>query len=298
MIILNYFIYYFIIIPISLLPFRVLYFLSDVLFFVLYYLVGYRKKVVLENLHNSFPEKSEMEINHIALLFYKHLCDIMVETIKSFTISDKSISLRMILLNPELLNKFFDNEKSIILAGGHYNNWEWIATAIDKQIKHQTIGLYLPLSNLFFDKKMRESRSKFGLILASTRKVKAVFDEYKNHLTATIFAVDQSPGHPGKSYWLKFLNQDTPALFGAEKYAKDYDYPVLYGTINKVKRGHYTFQFSTITEHPRDTAHGYIIETVTKLIEEQIIKEPQYWLWTHRRWKHKRETPESKINIH
>ncbi len=298
MIILNYFIYYFIIIPISLLPFRVLYFLSDMLFFVLYYFVGYRKRVVLENLHNSFPEKSEKEINLIALLFYKHLCDIMVETIKSFTISDKSISKRMILLNPELLNKFFDDKKSIILAGGHYNNWEWIATSIDKQIKHQTIGLYLPLSNLFFDMKMRESRSKFGLILASTRKVKTVFDEYKNHLTATIFAMDQSPGHPGKSYWLKFLNQDTPTLFGAEKYAKDYNYPVLYGTIHKVKRGHYTFQFSTITEHPRDTAHGYIIETVTKLIEEEIIREPQYWLWTHRRWKHKKESSETQMNIH
>ena len=135
---------------------------------------------------------------------------------------------------------------------------------------------------------MRKSRGKFGLVMASTRKVRAVFEEYKGELTATIFAMDQSPGHPGKSHWLKFLNQDTPTLFGAEKYAKDYNYPVLYGTIKKVKRGYYNFHFSVVTEHPKDTSHGYITETVTSLIEKEIINEPQYWLWTHRRWKHKR----------
>ncbi len=277
-----------VIIPISLLPFPLLYLLSDFLFFIFYSLLGYRKKIVVGNISNSFPEKSKQEINEITQLFYRHFCDVIVESLKSFTISDAQISKRMILKNPELLNNYYDNKQSVILAGGHYNNWEWIAVALDKQMKHQSIAIYKTLSNKFFDEKMRSTRGKFGLLMVSTKLVAETFSKFKNELIATIFAIDQSPSNPKKCYWMNFLNQDTPVLFGTEKFAKDYNQPVLFGTITKVKRGFYQIEFQTVTDHPTNTEHGFITEKTTKLLEAEIIKAPQYWLWTHRRWKHKK----------
>ncbi len=288
MIILNLALYYLVIIPVSLLPFSVLYRISDVLYVVLYKLIGYRKKVVIKNLVNSFPEKSGAEIKKIADAFYSHFCDVIVESLKSFTISRKEVLKRMVLVNPGLLNKYYNNGKSIILAGGHYNNWEWIATSIDQQINHQSVAIYKQLSNSFFDRKMRVTRQRFGLIMIPTKSVKEFFEANKSNLTATIFANDQSPGKVENSYWMKFLNQDTAVLYGTEKYAREYNYPVLFGTIEKVKRGYYRFSFAEVENNPGNSAHGFITETTTRMLEQEILKAPQFWLWTHRRWKHKR----------
>ena len=288
MILLNLILYYLLIIPISLLPFRLLYLISDFLYVVLYKIFGYRKKVVLKNLQNSFPDKSAAEINKIADLFYSHLCDVIVESLKSFTISQDEILKRMVVANPEVINKHYDQNRSVILAGGHYNNWEWIAVAIDQQIKHQSIAIYKELANKFFDKKMRVTRGRFGLLMISTKKVKETFDAFRNKKTVTIFAIDQSPGKASNSYWMNFLNQDTAVLYGTEKYAREYDYPVLFGTIDKVKRGYYVLHLSDVEEHPANSAYGAITEKVNKMLEAEIFKVPQYWLWTHRRWKHKK----------
>ncbi len=288
MIIFSVLLYYLVIIPISLLPFPVLYRVSDFLFFLLYRMLGYRKNVVLKNLTNSFPEKSKEEINKIAELFYRHFCDVIVESLKSFTITQEEILKRMVLENPALLDSYYDQGKSVILSGGHYNNWEWIATSIDQQIKHQSIAIYKQLANSFFDKKMRETRSRFGLLMISTKKVKETFEAFQNERTATIFGSDQSPGKLSTSYWMKFLNQDTAVLYGTEKYAKEFNYPVLFGTIVKVKRGYYRFRFSVVEDQPLQSPFGAITENATRMLEQEIIKEPQYWLWTHRRWKHKK----------
>lgn len=288
MAILNYLLYYGIIIPLSKLPFGILYGISDVLYFILFKVTGYRKKVVITNLKNSFPDKSDIEINQIASDFYRHLSDVIVESLKSFSISNEEISKRMILQNPELLNKFYNEGRSLILAGGHYNNWEWIATSLDQQINHQAIAIYKTLNNKFFDEKMRSTRGRFGLRMISTRKVTEVFEEMKNDLIAVVFAIDQSPSPKSKSYRMRFLNQDTAVLFGTEKYAKQYNLPVLFGSIQKVKRGYYTFSFVEVTSEPSITAYGEITEKITRLLEEQIIREPQYWLWTHKRWKKSR----------
>ncbi len=292
MIVLNLILYYLVIIPISLLPFRVLYFFSDFLYVVLYKIAGYRKKVVIQNLRNSFPEKSPAEINKIANLFYHHLCDVIVESFKSFTISQDEILKRMVLLNPGLINSYYDKGQSVIISGGHYNNWEWIATSIDQQIKHQSIAIYKQLANKFFDKKMRDTRGRFGLRMVSTKSVKETFEANKQILTATIFGSDQSPGKVATSYWMKFLNQDTAVLYGTEKYAKEYNYPVLFGTIAKVKRGYYTLSLSVVENDPVSSPFGAITEKATHLLEEEIKKIPQYWLWTHRRWKHKKQATE------
>lgn len=292
MIIINAILYYLVILPISRLPFSVLYRLSDFLYFLFYHVIGYRKKIVISNIKNSFPHKSEQEQIAIAREFYKHFCDLILESLKTFTISEKEVQKRVTCINPELINKYYEQNKSIIIAGGHYNNWELFAVGVDKLIKHQAVGIYKPLSNKYFDEKMRKTRSKYGLIMISTKKVKPFFDEQINNLTATIFAIDQSPSNPNNCYWTTFLNQDTGVLFGAEKYSKDYNYPIVYGRINKVKRGHYSFEFRNITDKPQETAYGELTEKFTRMLEKDINQIPQYWLWSHRRWKHKR--PERK----
>jgi Kdo2-lipid IVA lauroyltransferase/acyltransferase len=288
MIILNYLLYYLIIIPVSILPFRILYIISDLLYIIIYRIIGYRKKVVMTNISNSFPEKTEDERRKICNRFYHHLCDLLVESLKIFTISDKQVKKRMKLLNPEFIDAYYKQGKSIIMAGGHLNNWELFAVAIDNAIPHKAIGIYQPLTNKFFDNKMRATRSKYGLRMISTKIVKKVFEEEKANITATIFASDQSPSNPDNCYWMKFLNQDTGVLFGVERYAKEYNYPVVYGRIIKVKRGYFTYEFFKVTDDPSSCSHGEITESFTKMLEKDIRENPEYWLWSHRRWKHKR----------
>ena len=285
---LNYILYYLIILPISSLPFFILYRLSDVLYYLFFYVIGYRKKVVSGNIRLSFPELSVKEHFKISKDFYRHFCDLFVESIKLFTISKKTVLHRLKVLNPELANSYFSEGRSIILVGGHYNNWELLAVAIDEQLKHHCVALYKPLNNHFFDERMRNTRGKFGLEMISIRETRNFFETRKTEPNAVIFGSDQSPGNPEKGYWMKFLNQDTSVLFGAEKYARDYNLPVLYGSIQKISRGHYSFELELITDQPASMPHGAITEAHTRLLEKDITHQPAYWLWSHRRWKHKK----------
>ncbi|MGZ4079476.1 MAG: lysophospholipid acyltransferase family protein, partial [Bacteroidia bacterium] len=282
--IINFLLYYLIIIPISLLPFPLLYGVSNFLYFMIFFVFGYRKKVVIGNIARSFPEKTEKEHMEICKKFYRHFCDLVVESLKTFTISEKQVLKHVRCKNPEVINKYYDQKRSVLIAGGHFNNWEIFAVAVDALIKHDAIGIYTPLSNKYFDEKMRRTRSKYGLNMISAKKVKYYFDKHINDLTATIFAIDQSPSNPNSCYWTTFLNQETGVLFGTEKFAKDYNYVVVYGRINKEKRGYYSFEFFDVTDRPQETKHGEITETVTRLLEKDIIANPQYWLWTHKRW--------------
>jgi len=290
MIVFNILLYYLVIIPVSLLPFPLLYLVSDFLFFLFYYVLGYRKKVIVGNIQRSFPDKTEKEKKEIVKKFYRHFCDLILESIKTFTISEKQVQKRVVCKNPEGIDKYYAKNRSVIIAGGHYNNWELFAVAVDSQIKHKAIGIYKPLTNKYFDNILRKTRSKYGLYMISTRDVKKVFEEEKNNLTATIFAIDQSPSNPDKAYWTTFLNQDTGVLFGTEKYAKDYNQVVVYGRINKEKRGHYSYEFFDVTDNPAATEHGEITEKITRMLETDINNQPEFWLWSHKRWKHKKPT--------
>ncbi len=280
--------YYLVILPVSALPMRALYMLSDALFFVFYHLIGYRKKVVKDNLRRSFPEKSGDEINELARKFYSHFCDLLVESLKIFTIDRDEALKRMVFTNPELINAYFEQGRSVILAGGHYNNWELFAVAIDEAIRHQTLAIYKPLNNQFFDEKMRLTRGKYGLEMIPIKAVKDVFERNRAMLTVTIFATDQSPGNVNKAYWMNFLNQETAVLFGTEKLAKEYNYPVVYGLIKKLRRGYYATEFKLVAENPADMAYGEITRIHTRMLEEDIRTQPEFWLWSHRRWKKKR----------
>jgi KDO2-lipid IV(A) lauroyltransferase len=280
--------YYLFIFPISRLPFPALYFLSDVFYVLVYYLIPYRKKVVLENLTRSFPQKSKAEIKAISKKFYHHFCDITLESFKMFSITEQELKQRFVFNDMSLMQRLYAEGKSVVFAGGHYNNWEVFAVACNMGIPHKCLALYKPLSNKWFDTKMQASRSRFGLHMWSIHRSKEMFETEKHNTTISIFGMDQSPSNSRKCHWMRFLNQDTGVSFGAEKFARDYDLPVVFARINKLKRGHYSLDVQLVTEEPTTTTKGEILEKLMRLLEADINHLPQYWLWTHRRWKRKK----------
>jgi KDO2-lipid IV(A) lauroyltransferase len=273
--------------PVSRIPFPLLYVFSDFLFFVMFRLVGYRRKVVFDNLKNSFPEKEEKELNEIEKKFFKHFCDLIVESIKGFTISEEEVLKRMTYSNKEVLENLAKKNKSVTFIGGHFGNWELLAVTIAQTIPHTVKALYTPLKGKYWDDKITASRSRFGLKMFTIQNVKVLRDSLKGELSAVIFGSDQSPSNPKRAYWLKFLNQDTGVQFGAEKHAKDFDTAVIYGAITKNKRGYYNTEFIQLFENVGDLEYGAVIESFSKTLEEKIRENPHYYLWTHRRWKHK-----------
>ena len=283
--------YYLFLKPLSYLPIRVLYLLSNLLYFIMTRVIKYRLDVVAKNVGNSFPDLDETEQKAIIRKFYRHFADLIVESIKLFSISKKQVIERCKIKNPELIEPFFNEDRHIILVGGHYNNWEMLAVAMNSQIKHTIVGIYAPLSNKFFNKVFAESRTKYGTELVSKRHVKEYFEQLGDSLKAIVFGSDQSPQHlRDNTYWTNFLHQDTAVMFGTEKYATENNLPVVYFSINKVRRGYYETEFSIITDDPSATAYTEITEKHTRMLEEQIQEHPEYYLWTHKRWKHKRQT--------
>jgi KDO2-lipid IV(A) lauroyltransferase len=280
--------YYLFLLPVSLLPMPILYAVSDFLFFFIYTLSGYRKNIVWKNLRNSFPEKREEELKIIMRRFYGHFCDVVVEGLKSFSISEEALQKHVEAVNTSLIEKYYSQNKSVILCTGHYANWEWPAVAFIRHSSHKALGIYLPLKNKFFDKKLQQTRSKFGLTLMSVKEVAQYFEEHKNEPCSYGFIFDQSPSNPKKGHWMKFLNQDTSVLTGVERYAVKYNFPVIYGKIVKLKRGKYRITYELVSEAPAQTKENVITERINRINEEIIRAEPAYWLWTHRRWKHKK----------
>jgi len=274
--------------PLSFLPFAILYRISDFFYLVIYYGIQYRKKVVFTNLRNSFPEKTETEILAIAKDFYSHFCDLMVEAVKLFSASEKELNKRCKVSNPELLTAYANQGKSLIIPTGHYNNWEIAASVLQKQLLHQPIALYTPLKSNFFNQQLLKSRTRFGLKLLSTKALKAGLAKMPDKLRAIVFLADQSPLMARAAYWTTFLNQETGVMVGTEKYAKQYDYPVVFGKMTKVKRGFYEIEFIPLEDNPKATVFGEITEKHTRILEAIIIKNPQYWLWSHKRWKRKK----------
>ncbi len=283
------FVYYLLLYPISLLPFRVLYLLSDLMHVVLYRLFSYRVKVVRLNLTNSLPQKSAEEIRQIEQNFYRHLCDLVVESIKAFSISEKQLTQCISHKNPEEVNQYFNQGKHVVMVGGHYNNWELFAVSIGKAIAHQPVALYTPLTNQFMNLKITRSRSKYGLWMKSYAEVKDLFaQKATTPLYAVIFGSDQCPTKNQRPYWMEFLNQETGVQYGTEKFAKEHDLPVVYGVINKIKRGVYEVSYRTVCVNPNELPDGEITQIHTKMLEKDIVADPQYWLWTHKRWKRTR----------
>ena len=265
---------------------------------MIYYLVGYRKQIVRSNLEGSFPEKDKNEILAIEREYYSHFCDLIVESVKAFTLSETQARKRFITENPELPDKFYDQGKNIAVCGAHYGNWELYAITVAHHIKHTPVALYTTMTNAFFDNKMRKSRSRYGLnMLSISEYQKQGISRFDNSITATIFGTDQSPRRSQKAYWTKFLNRDTAVQFGLEKFAKKYNVPVIYGDIHKLRRGYYKVQYHPICEDPSALPSGEITERHTRLTESIIKERPDYWLWSHKRWKLKKPA-EEKVENH
>ncbi len=280
--------YYLILKPLSLLPLSILYRISDLLYLILYRLAGFRKKVVFANLRNAFPDKPEKEIKAIAGKFYAHFCDLLIESVRMFSMPKEEVLRRCSLANMELIEQYAQKGKSLIVAAGHYNNWELAAVSFSIQSPHTIVGIYKPLANAFFDRKLQASRSRFGMELVSKKDIKPFFAGNTHRLTTTLFATDQSPANSFQAYWMRFLNQETGVLFGAEKYAREYNYPVIFGLIRKLRRGYYEMEFVLVEDEPGNSPHGTITQKHTQVLEACILEAPQYWLWTHKRWKKQR----------
>lgn len=275
---------------INLLPLRFLYLISDLLYLIIYYLVRYRRKVVEMNLRNAFPEKTRQDRDKIAKRFYRHLCDVYVETIKPMHMSQKEIAKRFKVGNRALLDRLYSEGRDVVGLTSHYNNWEWLS-AMPLDVPHKIITIYKPLKNKYFDRFLFKLRSKYGLIVTPMHQIirELVKSRSENIRTLSGFVGDQTPPPNENVYWTTFLNQETAFYRGAEKVALKYDMAVIFMNIVKVKRGYYTIECKLMTEQPREEAPDSIISRYVEMLEEVIREKPEYWLWSHRRWKHKRK---------
>ena len=276
--------------PFSFLPFPVLYLVSDFLYFFLYRIIGYRKKVVKRNLKKSFPRKTHRELEKIEKQFYKNLCDLFVESLKSFSISREEILKRVVIEKTNILDDLFKADKSVVLVLGHCGNWEWTALSASIHVKHQMVTIYKRIRNPYLDNFFKKSRGKFGLKLIEMKDVAKFYSSDKTQPIINAFVIDQTPSNTKSAFWVDFMNQETAVLPGAEKIARKYNHVVVFAHILRIKRGYYRTYPTVIVENPENTKPGEITETHVKMLEKQISENPSDWLWSHRRWKHRQKT--------
>lgn len=274
---------------ITLLPLRILYIFSDLLFLFVYYFPSYRRKVVANNLKNSFPEKTLKELKSIELKFYHHLTDMFIETFKISHMSKAEMLKRFTVSNMEIIEKLFDEKRDVIAVFGHYNNWEWF-NIFPEYTKYKTISIYKPLQNKYFDRFINDLRSKFGMVLTPMSVIiREILNDRKNNInTLSAFISDQTPIKTEIKYWTRFMNQDTPVYMGTEKVATKYDMAVVFFHIQKVKRGYYNLNIELLFEHSAGLPEFLITEKHVNRLEEIIREKPEFWIWSHRRWKHKK----------
>lgn len=274
----------------SLLPFWCLYLLSDLLFFIIYYLVGYRKKVVLENLRNSFPEKSESEIQKIAYRFYRYFPDLLVESVKLASISAKEVYRRMEMVDTEEVFRHTDKGIPVICVTAHYGNWELAIHRLSMMMGDiPQLIIYKPLNDATFNQVHNKIRSRFGARLIPMKQILRHIVRMKNIPHISVFVSDQTPTYQDSDYFMEFLNQDTLVYTGTERVARLTKFPVVYCELRrKKKRGFYTCKFTTIVEKPDEHAEHEITHIHNRFTERVIREQPEYWLWSHRRWKRKR----------
>jgi KDO2-lipid IV(A) lauroyltransferase len=272
----------------SRLPMRLLYVFSDFLFFLMYNVVGYRKKVVLENLKLAFPEKSEEERKKIGKDFFKHLTDLIMESVKAFSISEKEILKRYTYKNSELVNNFTKQGRSIALVAAHQANWEW-SISLPLVLEGNVSGAYTKLGNPYFEKVVRSSREKFGVIGYKTSET--VKGMQKNFADKTqglyILLSDQSPQVHKTFYWSAFFGVNVPMHTGAEMLAKKFNLVVINYVTKKVKRGYYETEFQLITDTPKEFDNYQITDKYIRLTENNIKEQPALYLWSHKRFKHR-----------
>jgi KDO2-lipid IV(A) lauroyltransferase len=277
---------------ISILPFSLLYLLSDIISFILFYFLGYRGEMIRKNILLSFPEKSIKEIRIIERAFYTHMCDIFLEMIKSMSMTLESINKRFKVNNINLLTQFSKNKRSVIIMCGHYASYEWLLFKA-KAFGSSTYGIYTPLTNIYFDKLVKKIRQKHNAFLISRyHTLETIKEHQKNKHTAIYgFAADQSPFPKEKTYWRLFMGNKVPVFTGAERIAKEFNIAIVYADIKRVKRGFYETNFKLVSDSPKQTIENEITDVFYNMLEETISSDPSQYLWSHNRYKYMDKAP-------
>lgn len=286
-----YLLFYGLLYPLSLLPMQILYTLAYPIYITLTYIIKYRKRITIENLTFSFPNKTHAEILTLYKLYNRHLSHIIVEMLKMLTISKKNLDKRYYCKNPEIVNSYFEQKKSIILLSAHYNNWEWMILQLDSMFKHHGVGVGKANSNKKFEYLINKARTRYGTEVVFADHVRELFEKNNTEQTPAAYMMlsDQSPNNLKKSYITNFLNQESCMIFGGEYFAKKYDLPVFYYQVVQDKPGYYHIELELITKNPNTTQHGEITKKYSQLLEKTIRQKPEFWLWSHRRWKNRNQ---------
>tara|TARA_B100001063_G_C16731990_1_gene539836 strand:+ start:532 stop:1434 length:903 start_codon:yes stop_codon:yes gene_type:complete len=283
---------------ISILPFWLFYRVSDVVYFIVYHLVGYRKKTVTHNLKLVFPEKSSEEIIKIRKKFYAHMCDMFLEMVKSISISEEELKKRFVFTNLEELRRIEKLDKSIMLMCGHYASFEWLFALQLNNLNHKAYGIYKKIRNPGFDKLINDIRRRFGaeLIQNSKSTLRIAHNQKEGIRGAYAMIADQSPKSPNYKFWTDFMGKKVPFYTGSERMAKEFDMAVIYLHVDKVKRGYYKASLINIADNPTETENKQITLDYIQHLEKQIREKPELYLWTHKRWKHLgKEIPKNAI---
>lgn len=276
---------------ISMLPFRLLYLFSDIVYFFVYHIIGYRKKTVRQNLAIALPELTNQERLVIEKKFYHHMCDMFLEMIKTMNISKKEICKRFVFKNIDMYKEIEKQGKSVAIICSHYASYEWIIS-MNYYSDFVSYGIYKQLKNPYFDKLVHKIRSRFNAKLITTKQtVPTIINNNKNDVLALYgFASDQSPKAKGAMHWSKFMGIEVPVHVGAEMLSKRYNMNLIYLNTKKVKRGHYEATLELLSDNPKDVPNFELTDQYLKLLEKQIYEAPEYYLWTHKRWKYRRDS--------
>ena len=275
---------------ISMLPFNIFYKLSDLICFFVYHVFGYRKTTVRKNLRLALPHLSDAERLQIEKKFFTHMCDMFLEMIKTMTISDKEITKRFTFTNIELLQEYESKGKSVILLCAHYASWEWLVV-MAKYTKFRSIAIYKKIGNKYFDKMVRDIRSRLNAELVESKKSIDIIEYNARHGIKAFygFASDQSPQLTKAKYWDNFMGHNVPVYTGAEMLAKRHDMNMLFVKVRKVKRGYYQATILPLVDSPAEIPDYQITSMYLREVEKQILEAPEYYFWTHKRWKHRRK---------
>ena len=262
---------------------------ADILFVIAYFVVRYRRQVTRENLAHAYPELSEKERRRIERRYYRHICDLLVEAIHNLYASPKAILSRYRFVNRDFVNQYYEQGRSVVLMSSHYNNWEYMITSLNFQIRHHAVGVGKPLQDRGA-RYITRRRGRYGTEIVDQTDVRQTMEYYHRYHVPVAYMMlsDQSPSNERKSFWTTFMHQETPFLYGAEYFARKYNMPVLYYDVRKVRRGHYEVQFSLLCENPAEVPQYTIVSRYVDRLEQTIAEHPEYWLWSHKRWKRKR----------
>jgi KDO2-lipid IV(A) lauroyltransferase len=283
----NAIIYYLFVYPLSKLPLWLTYRFADFFYVLLITILPYRKKVISENLKRCFPNLTDKERKNIRRQFYFSFANMLVEGVKNLGISENELRKRFVITNPEVMSDLYAENKSVLLVSAHFLNWEWMISGMNLFFPQQAVGIGMPLSSGFWDKKINALRSRFGMKIIHSKIVNSSFEAFQQEKlnTATLVLADQSPGDTAKSYWMTFLGQQTAIAFGTEFLANKFNQAVVFYLPKQRKRGYYEVTLELITKNPETLQWGELTEAHVSKLAEHLLVNPAPWLWSHKRWK-------------